>query len=97
VVDWPYAGPGHPDQDVGHCRLNLAVLFSTEVAERFRELYEAESGRRVEPLWDLRGMMSYDDGWKNFIPIQVAGRALVDAAGMDDRVEGVIEQILLRM
>jgi aminoglycoside phosphotransferase (APT) family kinase protein len=97
VVDWPYAGAGHPDYDVAHCRLNLAILFSIEVAERFRLLYEAESGRRVDPLWDLRGMMSYDDGWKNFIPIQVAGRATVDGDGMDDRIEGLMERIIARM
>ena len=29
-----------PDLDVGHCRLNLAVLSSAEVAERFRHAYE---------------------------------------------------------
>ena len=97
VVDWTYAGPGHPDQDVGHCRLNLAVLFSVEVAERFRELYEAESGRRVDPLWDLRGMMSFDDGWKNFIPLQVAGRAPFDAAGVEHRVETLIQRIVSRV
>jgi aminoglycoside phosphotransferase (APT) family kinase protein len=97
VVDWTYAGPGHPDRDVAHCRLNLAVLFSTEVAERFRALYETESGRRVDPLWDLRGMVCYDDGWSKFIPIQVAGRTKVDAAGMDARIEGLMERILERM
>ena len=97
VVDWTSAGPGHPDQDVAHCRLNLTILFSIDVAERFRALYEAESGRHVDPLWDLRGLMSYDQGWKQFIPIQVAGRAPVDLAGMDDRVEGLMGRILGRM
>jgi aminoglycoside phosphotransferase (APT) family kinase protein len=97
VVDWTMSGAGHRDHDVAHCRLNLAILFSTEVAERFRELYEAESGCRVDPVWDLRGLMGYDQDWKKFIPIQVAGRTTVDAAGMDDRVEGLIARIIARM
>lgn len=94
VLDWPFARTDHPDIDVAHCRLNLAVLFSIEMAERFRELYEVESGRRVDPWWDLRGLGGYGQDWKQFIPIQVAGRAVVDAAGMDDRIEGVMERIL---
>jgi aminoglycoside phosphotransferase (APT) family kinase protein len=97
VVDWTMSGAGHRDHDVAHCRLNLAILFSIEIAERFREIYETESGRTVDPVWDLRGLLGYDQGWKQFIPVQVAGRAPVDAAGMDDRVEGVIERIISRM
>jgi aminoglycoside phosphotransferase (APT) family kinase protein len=97
VVDWVYAGPGHPHGDVAHCRLNLAILFSIEVAERFREIYEAESGNRVDPVRDLRGLIQYDQGWKKFIPMQVAGRTAVDAAGMDDRIEGLMERIVARI
>ena len=66
LVDWGFAGPGHPDADVAHCRLNLAVHFSTDVAERFRAPYEAEGGRRVEPWWDLRGLTSYGQDWRKF-------------------------------
>ena len=96
ITDWVYASSGHPDADAAHCRLNLAVLFSIDHAERFRAMYEAESGRRLDPWWDLRGMTAYDQGWKKFIPMQVAGRTRVDAAGMDDRVEGLMERILER-
>jgi aminoglycoside/choline kinase family phosphotransferase len=35
VVDWSEARLGPPEVDVGHCRLNLAVLFSAGVADRF--------------------------------------------------------------
>jgi aminoglycoside phosphotransferase (APT) family kinase protein len=97
VVDWCYSGPGHPDYDAAHCRLNLAILFSIEVAEHFREAYEAEKGRSLDPWWDLRGLLAYDQGWKEFIPLQVAGRAKVDGAGMDDRIEGLMERILSRV
>jgi hypothetical protein len=97
IVDWCYAGPNHPDADAAHCRLNLAILFSVDYAERFRAMYEAEKGSAMDPWWDLLGMTSYDQGWQQFIPVQVAGRAKVDTAGMDARVEGLIEKILRRV
>jgi aminoglycoside phosphotransferase (APT) family kinase protein len=96
IVDWVYAGPGHPDCDAAHCRLNLVILFSIDIAERFRRMYEAEKGRPMDPWWDLRALAGYDQGWKHFIPIQVAGRTTVDTEGMDERVEGLIERILTR-
>jgi aminoglycoside phosphotransferase (APT) family kinase protein len=97
LIDWVFAGTDHPDVDTAHCRLNLAVLFSIDHAERFRVLYEAESGRSVDPWWDLRGIGGYGQDWKQFIPVQVAGRAPVDAAGMDDRIEGLMDLILRRL
>lgn len=97
VLDWCGAGPGHPDADAAHCRLNLAILFSIEVAEEFREAYEDRNGRALDPWWDLRGLTAYGDDWKHFIPLQVAGRAPVDTAGMDDRVEGLMERAVRRL
>jgi aminoglycoside phosphotransferase len=97
LIDWVFAGADHADVDTAHCRLNLAVLFSIEHAERFRLCYEAESRRKVDPWWDLRGLSGYGQDWKQFIPVQVAGRVPVDAAGMDDRIEGLMDRILSRM
>lgn len=75
IVDWSSSRMAAPDLDVGHCRLNLAVLYSVEVAERFRRAYESEAGRRVDPWWDIHQLLAYDDSWMDFIPVQVAGRA----------------------
>ena len=97
VVDWGNAASGPPDIDVGHCRLNLAVLFDAESAERFRIAYEARAGRHVDPWWDLYALATYDDSWPEFIPIQVNGRARVDTAGMTGRVEDLIEATLRRL
>lgn len=97
VVDWASGCLGPPDVDVGHCRLNLAVLMGAEAAERFREMYEAESGRTVDPWWDLFELMIYDDTWPRFIPVQVAGRADVDTAGMTGRVQELIALVLRRL
>ena len=85
------------DVDVGHCRLNLAVLFSAEVAERFRLMYEAEAGRQVEPWWDVHQLLAYGDDWPAFIPLQVAGRAPLDVPGMTGRVEKLLADGLARL
>jgi aminoglycoside phosphotransferase (APT) family kinase protein len=96
VVDWVEACIGPPEADVGHCRLNLTVLFSADVADRFRDLYEAEAGVRIDPRWDVRALLSYGAGWKEFIPLQVDGRAPVDCPGMTARMEAVLERALHR-
>jgi len=97
VVDWAFAASGPPDIDVGHCRLNLAVLFGADWAERFRHAYEARAARRVDPWWDLYAIASYNDSWQGFIPVQVDGRARVDVAGMTGRVEDLVQATLGRL
>jgi aminoglycoside phosphotransferase (APT) family kinase protein len=97
VVDWTTSCSGPPDFDAGHCRLNLAVLFGAPWAERLRLAYEAAAGRAVDPWWDLYAVTAYNDGWRQFIPVQVAGRARVDTAGMTSRVEDLLEATLGRL
>lgn len=97
VVDWVEACMGPPEVDVGHCRLNLAVLFSAEVAEQFREMYEAEAGTSLDPWWDLQSLLAYGSSWRDFIPLQVAGLAPVDTEHMTERVEAVIDGVLRRL
>jgi aminoglycoside phosphotransferase (APT) family kinase protein len=96
VVDWVEASVGPPEIDVGHCRLNLAVLFSAEIAERFRELYEAATTRAIDPRWDVQALLSFGPAWKQFIPFQVDGRAPLDVDGMTARVEDVLARALRR-
>ena len=96
VVDWSGAGVGPPGVDVGHCRLNLTLLFSAQVAERFRELYEAASGRAVDPYWDLHALLSYGPDWKHFLPLQIDGRAPLEVEGMTRRMEEVLTLALGR-
>jgi len=97
VVDWTYASSGPPSLDAGHCRLNLALLFSAEIAEQLRELYEAASGRRVDPWWDVQAFMSFGPDWKKFLPLQIDGRASLDVDGMLVRVEQLLEAALRRV
>lgn len=97
LTDWSGSRIAPPDLDVGHCRLNLAVLYSVEIAERFRHVYESEAGRRVEPWWDVHQLLAYSDSWQDFIPVQVAGRAPVDVRGMTGRVEELLAMALGRL
>ena len=97
VVDWTRSCTGPADFDVGHCRLNLAVLFGADWAERFRLAYEADAGRAIDPWWDLYAVTAYSDEWRRFIPVQVADRAPVDTAGMTSRVEDLLEATLSRL
>ncbi|MSQ23143.1 MAG: aminoglycoside phosphotransferase family protein [Chloroflexi bacterium] len=97
LVDWVFASVGPRDVDVGHCRLNLAILFSPDWAERFRQAYEAEAGRKVDPWWDLAELLYYSADWETFIPLQVGRRAVVDRAGMTERVEDLLVAALRRL
>ncbi len=97
VVDWGGACVGPPDIDVGHCRLNLTLLFSAGVADRFRELYEVESGRTVDPYWDVHALLSYSPDWQHFLPLQINGRATLEVNGMTRRMEDVLAGALRRV
>lgn len=97
VIDWTFPAIGPRAIDVGHCRLNLVVLFGAGMAEQLRLSYEAEVGMRLDPWWDLAAVTAYDDEWMQFIPVQVGGRAPVDAAGMTSRVEELVRLTLRRL
>jgi aminoglycoside phosphotransferase (APT) family kinase protein len=90
IVDWTWAGRAYPGRDVGHCRLNLAVLYSPEWAEDFRAVYEAETASKLDRWWDVFEIARYSEQWPAFIPVQVANRIPVDTAGMNTRVEDLL-------
>lgn len=94
VVDWPNAATGNRGSDVGHCRLNLAVLFDARTAEDYLVMYERAAGVRVDRRADLRALLCFDLEWQRFIPRQVAGRAPLDLAGMPGRVAAAIRVAL---
>lgn len=94
VVDWPHAGTGSRGSDVGHCRLNLAVLFGPAVAGEYLAAYEHTAGVSVDRRADLRALLCFDREWQRFIPRQVADRARLDVAGMPSRVAATVRDAL---
>ena len=94
VVDWPNAAMGNRGSDVGHCRLNLAVLFGPREAADYLAAYESAAGVRVDRRADLRALLCFDLGWQRFIPRQVAGRAPLDVVGMPGQVAATIRDAL---
>ena len=77
--------------------MNLAILFSAELADRFRRAYESFAGRTLDPWWDVDALLMYGESWKRFIPKQVAGRIRVDIDGMDARVEETLAGAVSRI
>jgi len=97
IVDWVFASTGPREIDVGHCRLNLALLFSADVAERFRLIYESESGRETDPRWDLAALIGYLTGRSHLVAQQAGRFAVVDQLGMNERIEETVRAAIARM
>ncbi len=75
VVDWVSTCRGPAGVDVGHCRVNLAQLYGTRVANEFLAAYERHAGESFayDPYWDLLSLIDTLDGspavypgWKKF-------------------------------
>jgi aminoglycoside phosphotransferase (APT) family kinase protein len=60
VVDWANACRGPAGCDVATCRANLIELGGLEAANRFRDAYEALTGERHHPYWDLLWVLEHD-------------------------------------
>ncbi|SFB06491.1 Phosphotransferase enzyme family protein [Lentibacillus halodurans] len=64
VVDWVNACKGPREVDIGHCRLNLAMLYGPEWANRFLLAYKRYAGKRFtyDPYWDVIALIDFLDG-----------------------------------
>lgn len=64
VVDWVNACKGPAGADVGHCRLNLALLYGVETADLFLEKYRnyAAESFTYDPYWDLVSLIDFLPG-----------------------------------
>lgn len=97
IVDWTFSRVGMPERDVGHCRLNFAILWGAEAAEDFRLRYESVAGRAIDPYWDLQAALGFLPGWGDIIQVQAGRRLRVDTPGINGRVEDLVATILKRM
>ncbi|MDN3017315.1 aminoglycoside phosphotransferase family protein [Paenibacillus sp. BSR1-1] len=60
VVDWVNACRGPAGIDVGHCRLNLALLYGTHIADAFLAAYQRHAGTidfKYDPYWDILSLI----------------------------------------
>jgi hypothetical protein len=71
-------------------------VYSAEHAARFLNRYEAVAGRRVEPWWDVAGLLGYLPGLGAFLQRQAGRRLTIDFAGMHARVEASLRAALDR-
>jgi aminoglycoside phosphotransferase (APT) family kinase protein len=61
VVDWVSSCAGPPEEDIGHCRANLAIRLGQEWADEFLVIWQHLTGRRnYRPYWDLTNVVSFD-------------------------------------
>lgn len=64
VVDWANACRGPRGCDVAACRANLIELGGAGAADRFVAAYEAVTGTRHDPYWDLASILeSVPSSW----------------------------------
>jgi aminoglycoside phosphotransferase (APT) family kinase protein len=97
VVDWINACLGPAGVDVGHCRMNLALMHGPEVAAEFLAAYQRSAPEFVyEPYWDIDTIFdaclpgpSFYPPWAEF------GIETLSEATLQRRVEKYLQQILL--
>ncbi|WP_164670797.1 phosphotransferase family protein [Virgibacillus doumboii] len=75
VVDWVNGCKGPRGVDIGHCRVNLAMLYGVKTADGFLKTYQHQAGAdfTYDPYWDLLsltdmlvGPPEVYPGWKAF-------------------------------
>lgn len=84
IVDWPNACRGPAGIDVGHCRVNLALLHSVEVADLFLQAYQrhAEPSFSYELYWDIVSVFDFLDG----PPVVYSGWEAFGVTGLTDEM-----------
>ncbi|GGR02230.1 phosphotransferase family protein [Deinococcus ruber] len=62
VVDWVNACVGPAGIDVGHCCVNLALMYGVQTADTFRAAYERQTGTRQNVYWDVLSLLDMNGG-----------------------------------
>jgi len=99
VVDWVNGCGGPAGVDVGHCRINLALLLGVTEADAFLDFYQASAGPSFtyHPYWDLVTLMDFLTGPPQVYP----GWTAFGATGLTDelmaqRTEAYLASLLRR-
>lgn len=100
VVDWVNACIGPKEIDIGHCRINLTIMYGLDIANVFLEEYEKQADAYTySSMWDLVALANfYDesppevyDGWKVF------GLEGITSEGMIVSMEQLLTSALSRL
>lgn len=96
IVDWPNACCGPAGIDVGHCRMNLALLHSAEVADLFLKAYHRHAKEFIyDAYFDIVAVLDFIDGpltvYKGWIDFGVTG--LTDRL-MEERMDTYLEGLI---
>ncbi|MGI1805881.1 phosphotransferase family protein [Exiguobacterium sp. TDN 0502] len=59
TIDWVNACVGPIEVDLAHCRLNLALLESIEMADLFLEKYLKQTKRSYDYSWDIQAAFDF--------------------------------------
>ncbi|MEK4299913.1 aminoglycoside phosphotransferase family protein [Oceanobacillus sp. FSL W8-0428] len=70
VVDWANGCLGHAGIDIGHCRWNLAMLYSVEAADAFLSAYQKKTKDdfSYDVYWDIVSLMDVLEGQPDIYP-----------------------------
>jgi aminoglycoside phosphotransferase (APT) family kinase protein len=97
VVDWVNACKGPAGIDIGHCRINLALLFGTDTADKFLAAYQYHAGEAFtyDPYWDLLSIVNIMDGPPQVYPGWTAfGITGLTDALMAERLDQYLNRLL---
>lgn len=84
LVDWVNACRGPAGIDIGHCRLNLALLYDVATADEFLTAYQKHAGELFiyDPYWDLLSLIDVLFG----SPEVYSGWAAFGVTGLTDQM-----------
>jgi aminoglycoside phosphotransferase (APT) family kinase protein len=96
IVDWPNACMGPAGIDIGHCRVNLALLHGVEIADLFLEAYRRHATEfDYDPYFDIVSIFDSLDGpvtvYKGWTDLGV--KALTDQM-METRMDAFMESVV---
>ena len=96
VVDWVNACRGPAGIDVGHCRVNLALLHSVEMADAFLAVYCREAIEfNYDPYFDIISVLDFIDEpltvYKGWLDLGVTG---LTNQLMEERMDAFMESIV---
>ncbi|MCU1687340.1 MAG: aminoglycoside phosphotransferase [Amycolatopsis sp.] len=100
LIDWEYAGVGHPGIDLGNLRCDAAMLNGPVEAELVLDGWEQAAGRPAEDVayWDVVAALSTPVGLEKWLsPIHDQGRTDLRAQAVTDRRNAFLRAALDRL